>query len=111
MKHLYGWSNTLSNSLLNLLVEALHEGNMLPDSTYDYQKIIKDLGLDYVKTDVCIDDCILYKGGYKNLDEYPICKKTRLQENKKKNNVPNNTVRCFPIKPRLQKLFRSKQVM
>ena len=25
----------------------------------------------------CINDCILYRGGYENLDECPICKKSR----------------------------------
>jgi len=77
MKCLYGWSNTSFDSLLNLLVEAFFQGNVLPNSTYDFQKIIKDLGLDYVKIDACIDDCILYRGSYENLDEYPICKKSR----------------------------------
>ena len=58
----------------------------------------------------CINDCILYRGGYENLDECPICKKSRWQENKKKNIVPNKIVSYFPIKPRLQRLFMSKQV-
>ena len=109
IKCLYGWSNTSFDSLLKLLVEAFFQGNVLPNSTYDCQKIIKDLGLDYVKIDACIDDCILYRGGYENLDECPICKKSRWQENKK-NNVPNKIVRYFPINPRLQRLFMSKQV-
>ncbi|XP_058775718.1 uncharacterized protein LOC131649992 [Vicia villosa] len=73
--------------------------------------IIKDLGLDYVKIDACANDCILYRGkDYENLDECPICEKSRWKENTKKNNVPNKIVRYFPIKPRLQRLFMSKQI-
>ena len=77
VKCLYGWSNTSFDSLLKLLVEAFFQGNVLPNSTYDFQKIIKDLEPDYVKIDACIDDCIWYRGGYENLDECPICKKSR----------------------------------
>ncbi|XP_058776589.1 uncharacterized protein LOC131650901 [Vicia villosa] len=111
MKCLYGWSNTSLDSLLKLLAEAFPEGNVLPSSIYEVKKIIKDLGLDYVKIDACANDCILYRGkDYENLDECPICVKSRWKENTKKNNVPNKIVRYFPIKPRLQRLFMSKQI-
>lgn len=110
MKCLYGWSNTSLDSLLKLLAEAFPEGNVLPDSMYEVRKIIKDLGLDYVKIDACDNDCILYRGeDYENLNECPICKKSRWQKDKKKN-VPNKILRYFPIKPRLQRLFMSKQI-
>ncbi|GAU37278.1 hypothetical protein TSUD_160290 [Trifolium subterraneum] len=111
MKYLYGWSNTSLDSLLKLLIEAFPEGNVLPDSMYEVKKIIKDLGLDYVKIDACANDCILYRGkDYENLNECPICGKSRWQENMKKNDVPDKIVRYFPIKPRLQRLFMSKQI-
>lgn len=111
MKCLYGWSNNSFDSLLKLLVEALPEGNVLPDSMYDVRKIIKDLGLDYVKIDACANDCILFRGNeHENLNECPICGKSRWQANKKKKSVPNKIVRYFPIIPRLQRLFMSKQV-
>jgi hypothetical protein len=110
MKCLYGWSNTSLDSLLKLLIEAFPEGNVVPGSMYEVKKIIKDLGLDYVKIDACADDCILYRGkDYENLNECPICGKSRWQENMKKN-VPDKIVRYFPIKPRLQRLFISKQI-
>ena len=83
---------------------------MLCDSMYKAQKIIKALGLDYEKIDACANDCILYD--YKELDKCPICGKSKWQEsnkdNKKRNNIPNNLVYYFPIKPRLQRLFMSK---
>jgi hypothetical protein len=110
MKCLYGWSNTSLDSLLKLLIEAFPEGNVVPGSMYEVKKIIKDLGLDYVKIDACADDCILYRGkDYENLNECPICGKSRWQKNMKKN-VPDKIVRYFPIKPRLQRLFMSKQI-
>ena len=48
MKCMHGWSNTSFDSLLKLLSDALPKENVLPDSIYEVQKIIKDLGLDYV---------------------------------------------------------------
>ena len=80
---------------------------MLPNSTYEIRKIIKELGLDYVKIDACVNDCILFRGeDYENLDKCPVCGESRWQENKK-NVVPNKVVRYFPIKPRLHRLFMS----
>ncbi|XP_057425376.1 uncharacterized protein LOC130718765 [Lotus japonicus] len=111
MKCVYGWSNNSFDSLIKLLVEALAEGNVLPNSMYEIQKTIRDLGLDYVKIDACVNDCILFRGEeYENLDKCPKCGESRWQENKKKNVVPNKVVRYFPIKPRLQRLFMSKQI-
>jgi hypothetical protein len=95
MKCLYGWSNTSFDSLLKLLSEALPEGNVFPDSMYEVRKVIKDLGLDYVKINACSNDCILYRGEHENLSECPICGESRWQTNKKKNNVPNKIVRYF----------------
>ncbi|XP_057451963.1 uncharacterized protein LOC130743752 [Lotus japonicus] len=111
MKCVYGWSNNSFDSLIKLLVEALPEGNVLPNSMYEIHKTIRDLGLDYVKIDACVNDCILFRGEeYENLDKCPKCGESRWQEKKKKNVVPNKVVRYFPIKPRLQRLFMSKQI-
>ncbi|XP_057447269.1 uncharacterized protein LOC130739062 [Lotus japonicus] len=94
MKCVYGWSNTSFDSLIKLLVEALPDGNVLPNSMYEVRKIIRDFGLDYVKIDACINDCILFRGElYKNLDKCPICGESRWQESKKKNDVPNKNKR------------------
>nr|KYP57244.1 hypothetical protein KK1_003502 [Cajanus cajan] len=97
------------DSLLKLLIEALPEGNVLPYSMYEARKIIKDLGLDYVKIDACVDDCILYRGKYEKLVECPICKKRRWKPNKNKK-VSNKIVRYFLIKQRLQRLFMLRQI-
>ncbi|XP_058723125.1 uncharacterized protein LOC131594944 [Vicia villosa] len=109
IKCLYGWSNTSFDSLLQLLNEAFPEGNVIPNSMYEVRKIIKDIGLDYVKIDACSNDCILYRGEYEYLRECPICGQSRWKTNKKKNDVPNKIVRYFPIKPRLQRLFMSEE--
>lgn len=58
MKCLNGWGNNSFNMLLNLLKEALPEGETFLKN-YKSQKIIRDLGFDYEKIDTCKYDQIL----------------------------------------------------
>ena len=47
--------------------EILPKGALVPDSYYDAKKIVKHLGLDYIKIDACLNDCILYRKEYENV--------------------------------------------
>ena len=51
----------------------LPNGNELPETTYEAKKAICPLGLDVQKIHVCINDCILYREEYENLDKCPVC--------------------------------------
>ncbi|KAL8160183.1 LOW QUALITY PROTEIN: hypothetical protein V2J09_001720 [Rumex salicifolius] len=64
LKVLNKWSDSSFTSLLKLQREAY--GNSIPDSYYEAKKLIKDLGLDYIKIDACRNDCILYWKEYEN---------------------------------------------
>nr|XP_004252707.1 uncharacterized protein LOC101244468 [Solanum lycopersicum] len=123
MKCMHGWSNTSFDSLLKLISDALPKENVLPDSIYEVQKIIKDLGLDYVKIDACVNNCILYKKEYVNLEQCPKCGEKRWTMrkgkdsnsevatgnlNNKKKGISRKILRYFPIIPRLQRLFMTK---
>lgn len=98
---------------------------MLPNSIYEVQKIIKDLGLDYVKIDACVNNCILYKKEYAGLEQCPKCGEKRwivkkgedigdevasTKLNKRNKRIPRKILRYFPIIPRLQRLFMTKQI-
>ncbi|MED6220684.1 hypothetical protein PIB30_047170, partial [Stylosanthes scabra] len=48
-------------------------------SVYEAKKIVKDLGLHYVKIDACINNCILYRKEYSDLDKCPKCGEKRWQ--------------------------------
>ncbi|XP_019242461.1 PREDICTED: uncharacterized protein LOC109222569 [Nicotiana attenuata] len=123
MKCLHGWSNTSLDSLLKLLSDAFPKGHVLPNSIYEVQKIIKDLGLDYMKTDACVDNCILYRKEYEDLKQCPECGEKRWivrkgeddtevassNLNKRKKGIPRKILRYFPLIPRLQRLFMTKQ--
>ena len=47
--------------ILDLLRDAF-EFAKIPDSFYEAKKTINKLCLDYVKIDVCPNDCMLYRG-------------------------------------------------
>ncbi|KAL8153272.1 hypothetical protein V2J09_011032 [Rumex salicifolius] len=75
LKVLNKWSDSSFTSLLKLQREAY--GNSIPDSYYEGKKLIKDLGLDYIKIDACRNDCILYWKEYENFSECPTCGSSR----------------------------------
>ncbi|XP_073045933.1 uncharacterized protein [Primulina eburnea] len=118
IKSIGRWSNESFDMLLQLLKQILPIGSNLPESYYDSKKIIKDLGLSYQKIDACKNDCMLY---WKEEDKSNMCKicgasrwkenshneETKVRKNGKKLAV--KTLRYFPLKPRLQRLFMSKK--
>jgi hypothetical protein len=126
MKCLYGWSNKSVEGLLEFFKLALPDGHLVPDSLYSAKKVIRDLGLEYEKIDACVNDCVLYRNEYADLEQCPICMESRwksVQNNvvnesdettigkeKKNKKVPNKILRYFPLTPRLQRLFMTKHV-
>jgi len=78
LKSLGGWTNKHFTMLLDILRKALPCGNeSIPKSYYEAKKIVTMLGLDYVKIDICPNDCILYYKGYKDIEVCPKCKVSR----------------------------------
>jgi len=47
--------------ILTLLTKAFAQGNKVPNSYFEARKIIRELGHDYTKIDVCMNDCIFYR--------------------------------------------------
>jgi len=129
MVHLYhlkclpGWSDKSFSMLLDLLRDALLEGNILPKSYYETKKMISGLGLGYEKIHACPNDCILYRDEYVNDQVCPKCGTSRwkttsedvqangMETSDKRKNLPAKILRWFPLKPRLQRLFMSSEVV
>ena len=55
----------------------LSKDNEFPETTYEAKKSICPLGLDVQKIHACINDCILYRGEYENMDKCPVCNALR----------------------------------
>lgn len=63
--------------MLGLFKEILLEDNVLPRSTNEAKKIVFPLELEVHKIHACVNDCILYRGEYKDLRACPQCKHAR----------------------------------
>jgi hypothetical protein len=60
IKSKYFFSNNCYNEILKLLGDVLPKPNKLPKDKYHSKTIIKGLGMDYEKIDVCKNNCILF---------------------------------------------------
>ena len=101
------------NAMLDLIRHMLPEGNEIPKSTYEAKKIICPMGLEVEKIHACKEDCILFRGDYKDLTECPKCGTSRYKcrndggDDEKRYGAPQKVVWYFPIIPRLKRLFAS----
>ncbi|XP_074265102.1 uncharacterized protein LOC141587520 [Silene latifolia] len=101
-----GWSDRSFIDLLELLKDMIPEDNVLPNRTYAAKKILRGIGMKYVKIHACPNDCILYRKEYENLSHCPVCNEWRY---KKKEGIPVKVLWYFPIIPRLRRLFANKE--
>jgi hypothetical protein len=54
------FSNNCYNELLKLIRDVLPNPNKLPKDMYHSKKLVKGLGMDYEKIDVCQNSCMLF---------------------------------------------------
>lgn len=124
IKCMYGLSNASLEAILKLFGKVLPDRHCIPDSLDKVQRVIRDLGLDYVKIHACQNDCVLFFDKYANLETCPICKESRWKVVDKtsdnncsavgatsvKKRLPVKILRYFPLIPRLQRMYMSKQM-
>ncbi|XP_038699646.1 uncharacterized protein LOC119996939 [Tripterygium wilfordii] len=109
------------NGLLDFIRFILPPDNTCPASMREARKMVSALGLMYKKIDACVNDCVLFCKENSVMDQCPECGEARWQKvpevvgnevpifKKKKKRVPRKLLRYFPLKPRLQQLFMSKE--
>jgi hypothetical protein len=114
----YGSSKEAFTAQLKMFAETLPDGSNVPTSYYQAKKIIKSLGLDYVKIHACPNDCMLYRGERENQDSCHICKSSRWVTKKKKGVIGEvvegkkkaaKVFRYFPLIPRLQRIYSTEK--
>ena len=69
MKCLNGWSNKSFTMLFELLKETFLEGETLLSNYYEAKKLLRDLGLHYIKIDACLSNCMSYSKEHANANE------------------------------------------
>lgn len=118
LKCLHGWTQESFTSLLGVLSAALPEEANLPKNYHAAKKIIRGLGLDYVKIHACPKDCMLFYGDQAKQETCHICNTSRWAERKKKGEAtktkgykkkPAKILRYFPLIPRLKRLYANEQ--
>jgi len=78
------WSDKSFTALLNLLKDMLSETNELSDHTYDVEKILCFMSMNYGRRHACPNDCILYRNNYDSLERCPVCEVDRYKKYKNK---------------------------
>ena len=102
--------NSGFDAILELLSSSLKNVTGLPKSYNELKSLLRKLGFGYESIHVCKYDCALFWKDHEEDDHCPICGYTRWKVNKEgRKKVPHKVLRYFPIIPRLQRLFISKQ--
>ncbi|XP_071676775.1 uncharacterized protein [Lolium perenne] len=115
-----GTSDKGFEKLLKIIKKMLPGENVLPSSTYEAKKVVCPLGLEVQKIHACINDCIIYRGEYENLNACPVCSALRYKirrddpgdvegESTPRKRVPAKVMWYAPIIPRLKRLFQNKE--
>uniref|UniRef100_A0A2N9GAQ5 Transposase-associated domain-containing protein n=1 Tax=Fagus sylvatica TaxID=28930 RepID=A0A2N9GAQ5_FAGSY len=111
IKTICNWSDKSFDMVIDLIKKALPDGESLPRSYYEAKRFRKDLGFSYELIHACENDCVLFWKEYADEEECPKCKTSRwTYVAGTGTKIPRKVLRYFPIKPRLQRLFMSKEI-
>ena len=120
---MYDISNRALEGVLNLFSRFFPKGHCVPDTMEKVQRVVRDLGLDYVKIHAYEKDCVLFWKENANLDTCPKCGKSRWKttndgahkdtadgdaDTTNKKRVPRKILWYFPLTPRLQRLYMTE---
>jgi hypothetical protein len=108
LKSFYRISNTAFTTFLKILAEAFPVCNAIPKSYNDAKNLLKVLGLGYDSIHVCPNNCVLFRKQYAKLHNCSVCGMSRWK-NPERKKVPQKVLRHFPLVPRLQRMFVSKE--
>jgi hypothetical protein len=112
-----GWSNASFTELLGFLKDIVPSDAKLPNDTYEAKKFMKHLGLGYEKIPACPNGCMLFWKDNEKLERCTKCDASKWKQTKNggddssqiSKRKPKKVLRWFPLKPRLQRLFKSQK--
>ncbi|XP_021756929.1 uncharacterized protein LOC110722015 [Chenopodium quinoa] len=110
LKSEYNLPHRCVDGFASLLNEAIPDNNKMGKTFYDTKKILNGLELPYKKIHACPKGCMLFWKADAELDKYRVCERDRYKRNSKGSLVPIKELIYFPITPRLQRLFATKNV-
>ncbi|KAK1405700.1 hypothetical protein POM88_005305 [Heracleum sosnowskyi] len=100
-------SDKAFDELLLLLGDVFPEGHKLPFNYYDVKKMVKKLNMGYEKIHACENDCMLFYGDDKDLENCKYCELSRynVATNGGSDTILRKILRYFKITHRLQRLY------
>src|SRR5262249_19592059 len=114
LKSEFNLSEKCFDRMIAMIKSMLPKDEKLPENYYRAKKMVHELGLGFMKIDVCPNHCLLY---YKEDAEKTCCDicghsrfKPRRGDNVKQKDVPHKVLRYFPLTPRLQRLYMSSKI-
>ena len=84
--------------------------NKLPRTYRELSAILKEIGMEYQSIHACPNDDIIYYGQYASETNCPQCQTNRYRIDQLTKKVPHKVLRYIPIIPRLQRLFRCRNI-
>ena len=94
----FGWSDKSFTELILLLKNMLPEDNSLLKSHYEAKKILFSVGMEYRRIHACLNDCILYKNEFADLQFCPTCRVSRYKANDGECSEGAATISSHPTK-------------
>lgn len=82
-----GMSENYFDQLLSLVHDMLPENNVLPKSTDEVKKFLKQFGFGYDVIHACKNDSILYRKQYEDAVSCPRCSESRWEKDKQSGEV------------------------
>ncbi|XP_071681510.1 uncharacterized protein [Lolium perenne] len=107
-KSYYRISNVAFNAIL-LILALQYPTSSIPKSYEEALSIIGRLGLGYDSIHVCPNNYVLFRKDYAKENNCPKCKASRWKDADGRRHIPEKVLRHFPLIPRLQRMFLSKQ--
>ena len=109
---MFGWSQKSFDFILNLIKEALPDGEKFLKSYSEAKKYMRKLGLGYISIHTCKNDCALFYKEYQHLDYCPKYGESRYAEDFKRGKKRlHKILRYFSLTSRLQRLYQSSRTI
>jgi hypothetical protein len=84
MKTQNKWTDSSFSKNMKFWHDHLPEGNTLPSSIKEAKKVVCPLDLPHKRYHACINDCMIYRGEYKDMTTCPVCGHGRYKVGNKK---------------------------
>jgi hypothetical protein len=117
IKSKFFFLNNCYNELLKLIGDVLLNPNKLPKGMYHLKKLVKGLGMDYEKIDVCRNSYMFFWKEHKEENKCLKCGKSRYVKVINDDGemvtieVAHKQLHYIPIAPRLKRMFLSERIM